>query len=158
METNNNKELFLTLYKEFSVVLLFCWHIRSGLNKNITIERIKKYTNWFYKCNLINHFNFEEEQMLPNIDSKNAITVKAKHFHKKLSKLFSDDKNIEKSLSSIEDLLEAYVRFEKQKFLPLIQKSMNETQLNLALTKYPKNILNENWNDSFWAKTENLSI
>ena len=41
--------------------LLLSWKIRSGFSKNIEVERIKKYADWFFINHLIPHFELEEK-------------------------------------------------------------------------------------------------
>ena len=52
------------LSREHHHGLLLCWKIRTGLKKGIDIDRIKKYSDWFFKNSLLTHFNIEEELIL----------------------------------------------------------------------------------------------
>ena len=45
-----------SLSREHHYGLLLCWKIRSGLKKAVDIERIKAYTDWFFKNSLSKFF------------------------------------------------------------------------------------------------------
>ena len=45
--------------------LLLCWKIRTGVSKNIPLERIKMYADWFYATYLVPHFELEETHIFP---------------------------------------------------------------------------------------------
>ena len=47
--------------------LLLCWKIRTGLSKNIPLERIKVYVDWFYTNYLVPHFELEETYMVKSL-------------------------------------------------------------------------------------------
>src|SRR5690606_36276296 len=45
--------------------LLLSWKIKTGFKKNLELERIKRYTDWFYKNQLLPHFEAEEKYLFP---------------------------------------------------------------------------------------------
>src|SRR5690606_18700127 len=111
--------------------LLLSWKIRSGFNKNIDVERIKTYADWFFENELIPHFELEETHIFPLLDADNDLVKRALAEHRRLKRLFNDDKDIEKSLHKIEEELEQHIRFEERILFPEIQKNATEEQLAL---------------------------
>src|SRR5690606_32827540 len=77
--------------------LLLSWKIRSGLSKNIELERIKTYADCFFKNQLVPHFELEEKYIFPLLDSDHELIKRALAEHRRLTRLFADTQNIEKS-------------------------------------------------------------
>jgi hypothetical protein len=104
-------ELLKPISREHHHGLLLCWKIRTGLQKGIEPERIKKYAEWFYENHLLAHFDFEEIHifLLPGIEQ--SLIKRALSEHRKLRRLFEAKTDVLKTLNWIEELLEAHIRF-----------------------------------------------
>lgn len=130
--------------------LLLCWKIRQGLKKNITPERMKTYADWFYKAYLLPHFEIEEKYLFPILGHEHELIIKATAQHRRLTRLFTDQTHLAKSLSFIEEELETHIRFEERVLFNLIQEAANARQLN-ALKKFHVEVpFVENETDQFW--------
>lgn len=86
--------------------LILCWKIRTGFSKNIAVERIKRYVDWFFVNHIAPHFEMEEKHLFPVLGNSNELVRKATAEHRRLRRLFKDTDNISKSLSLIEEELE----------------------------------------------------
>lgn len=94
--------------------LLLCWKIRQGLKKNIAPNRMKVYADWFYKEHLLPHFEIEEKYLFPVLGNEHELIIKATAQHRRLTRLFTDQQQLAKSLSFIEEELETHIRFEER--------------------------------------------
>lgn len=131
--------------------LLFCWKIREGFKRNIAPERIKKYADWFWKTYLMNHFQTEEKHLFIILPDGSDAIKKAIAQHRKLKRLFEDNKEIYISLNLIEEELEKHIRFEERTLFNEIQQAAEEQQLKeierIHSHEYP-----DNWQDEFWKE------
>ncbi|MBO3098818.1 hemerythrin domain-containing protein [Gelidibacter pelagius] len=130
--------------------LLLSWKIRSGFSKNIEIERIKTYADWFFENELIPHFELEEAHIFPLLKADNELVKRALAEHRRLKRLFNDEKDIEKSLHKIEEELEQHIRFEERILFPEIQKNATEAQLALIEDIHHDERFVDNVSDEFW--------
>lgn len=130
--------------------LLLCWKIRAGFSKGVTIERIKKYADWFFKDHIQPHFKLEEKYIFPILGSENERVKKALLEHRRLKRLFENGDEIEKALSLIEEELESHIRFEERVLFGEIQDVATEKQLKLVATHHGDQKFEENTNDEFW--------
>ncbi|MEK6480966.1 hemerythrin domain-containing protein [Catalinimonas sp. 4WD22] len=130
--------------------LLLCWKIRTGLRKNIALDRIKKYADWFFENHILPHFEIEEKYIFPILDNENELVKKALAEHRRLIRLFENDEEVEKSLSRIEEELEAHIRFEERILFNEIQKVASDEQLKLIDKHHSETKFQENTKDEFW--------
>ncbi|WP_332006933.1 hypothetical protein [Gaetbulibacter sp. NE] len=61
------------LSREHHHGLLLSWKLREGFKKNIDINRMKTYTDWFYSTHLIPHFDMEEKHIFPLLGNENDL-------------------------------------------------------------------------------------
>ena len=108
--------------------LLLCWKIRTGFSKGVDLERIKRYTDWFFNTHLVPHFNLEEKYIFPILGEKHELVKRALTEHRRLIRLFTNTHSISKSLSLIEEELEQHIRFEERILFNEIQKIGTEKQ------------------------------
>ena len=131
--------------------LLLSWKIREGFRHKVAPERIKKYTDWFWKNHLIAHFEFEEAYIFPLLENDSILIKRALREHRRLKSLFSATDKIETNLSLIEEELIAHIRFEERILFQEVQRIASEEQLNMIENKHSKNMA-EVWEDEFWLK------
>lgn len=139
-----------TLSREHHHGLLLCWKIRTGLKKSIDIERIKNYTDWFFKTSLESHFNIEEEFVFPLLGNDSELVKKALTDHRRLKRLFENTTDIKKSLSQLEEELESHIRFEERILFNEIQKIASPHELEMIMKLHSENSIYEDWGDEFW--------
>jgi hemerythrin superfamily protein len=133
--------------------LLLCWKIRKGFSKKILPERIKSYSDWFYKTHLIKHFEIEEKYVFSVLGTDNELVKQALNEHKLLEKLFTEreESKIENSLIQISDELEKHIRFEERVLFNEIQNAASEEELKIIKKHHLDEKFCENQEDKFWT-------
>lgn len=129
--------------------LLLCWKIRSGFKKGVEIDRIKKYTDWFWENHLEQHFEVEERYLFPVLGDGNELVRKALTQHRRLSRLFQASTELEKNLSLIEEELNAHIRFEERVVFNEIQQLASPEQLRI-MEEHDYSPFVDNLDDEFW--------
>src|SRR5690606_24994825 len=129
--------------------LLLCWKIREGFKKNISLERMKNYTDWFWKNHLMQHFGAEEKYIFPVLPADHEFVKKALAEHRRLKRLFENETEISRSLSQIEEELESHIRFEERILFNEVQLIATQEQLE-AIEKHHNDLSPEAWEDEFW--------
>lgn len=143
------------LSRDHHHALLLCWKIRAGFEKGIPAERIKTYTDWFYKNNIIDHFTMEEEYLYPVLGSEDKLIQQAMEDHKNLANLFTDESKIEESLKQIPDELNKHIRFEERTLFNEIQTAASPAQLEKFELIHDKGKFVDNLYDEFWLNKVN---
>lgn len=136
--------------REHHFGLLVSWKIRQGFKKEIPIERIKAYTDWAFENQIKPHFEVEEEYMFPVLADDDKLKKRAIAEHRKLERLFHDDKDVYRALSLIEELLDNHIRFEERILFNHIQELATEEQLEEIEEKHNHTIKEGDWQDEFW--------
>ena len=130
--------------------LQLCWKIRTGFSKQVEVERIKNYADWFFTNHLVPHFELEEKYIFTILDPKNELVKQALTDHRRLKRLFSETTNLEKSLGLIEEELEKHIRFEERILFPEVQKEATPEQLAEIAKIHDHELFAENDEDTFW--------
>ncbi|GJM33332.1 MAG: hypothetical protein DHS20C18_23330 [Saprospiraceae bacterium] len=130
--------------------MLLCWKIRAGFSKGIAPERIKKYTDWFFENHIKPHFQLEEAYVFPVLGANHKMVKKALTQHRRLTNLFNEDTEIERSLSRLEDNLARHIRFEERILFNEIQQVATKEQFALIEEKHVALKFEENTEDEFW--------
>lgn len=138
------------LSREHHHGLLLCWKIRTGYSRNVSPERIKRYTDWFYTKYLLPHFELEEEYVFTILKENHELVKKALAEHRRLRRLFNQRINIDKNLGLIEEELEAHIRFEERVLFPEVQKVATPEQLERIVQIHRRDEFVENEKDIFW--------
>lgn len=141
------------LSREHHQGLLLCWKIRAGFKNLIELQRIKAYVNWFYKNNLLSHFNTEEDFIFPMLGNDNKLVKRALAEHRRLKRLFSEESDLNKSLNLIEEELEKHIRFEERILFPAIEKVATQKELDLIMEIHSEGNSFGDWGDEFWNRT-----
>lgn len=130
--------------------LLVCWKIRTGLRKGVDLQRIKSFTDWFFKTSLLPHFNEEERFLFPLLGNEHEMIKKALSEHRRLTRLFENNTDLEKILNQIEEELENHIRFEERVLFNEIQKVVSDQKIQSILKKDLENPIEKTWTDEFW--------
>lgn len=131
--------------------LLLSWKIRQGILKGVSFDRIKKYSDWFYKTYLTPHFDAEEKYVFPLLGMDDPMVKKMLSSRRRLDKLFlGDEKRPEVALSLGEEKLEQHIRFEERKLFKRLQEVISEEELAELKSKYRDKEFVENTEDVFW--------
>lgn len=130
--------------------LLLCWKIKQGFNKDVAVERIKRYTDWFYNNHIKSHFQIEETYLFPVLGEAHALVKKAITEHNRLEMLFTDSIDTSNSLKLLAEELKQHIRFEERLLFKEIEKVASEEQMNTILYKHTSEKFEENTQDEFW--------
>ncbi|MCF8464076.1 MAG: hemerythrin domain-containing protein [Flavobacteriales bacterium] len=131
--------------------LLLCWKIRKGITNGVEKERIKRYADYFYKTSLLPHFEDEEKYVFTILGNDHELVKKALAEHRRLTRLFLNEKDIARALSKIEEELEAHIRFEERILFHEIQLVATPAQLQWVDEHHQEIKACEDWDDEFWT-------
>ncbi len=138
------------LSREHHHSLLLCWKIRAGFIKEVDVNRIKRYADWFFNTHIEPHFEAEEKFIFPILGMDDDLVKKATAQHRRLFRLFTNTDEIEKSLSLIEEELEQHIRFEERVLFNKIQQIASAGQLEVFNNHHTEHKFRENTEDEFW--------
>ncbi|WP_298287175.1 hemerythrin domain-containing protein [uncultured Lutibacter sp.] len=136
--------------KDHHQALLLCWKIKVGLSKEIALERIKAYVDWFYKNHIVTHFLLEEKYMFPVLGSEHPLVIRAMEEHKTLLTLFEKNFEIDKVLQQLHVKLKEHIRFEERVLFNEIQNVAAKEQLATIKKFHTNEKFIDNLNDVFW--------
>ena len=133
--------------------LLLCWKIKEGLKRDISYDRIKRYTDFFFTSQLRPHFRFEEEEVFPLLGESHPMHIRALKEHQRLESLFKAEFDKE-TLEAIEKELNRHIRFEERELFRELQESVSEEKLQNIDDKEEQVITPDpdDWDDKFWLK------
>jgi iron-sulfur cluster repair protein YtfE (RIC family) len=146
-------EALKPLSRQHHFGLLFSWKLRKGFAENISIDRLKAYTNWFFINEIEPHFKLEEDYIFPILDAGHPFIVRVLKEHRRLERLFHDQENIQNSLSLLEEDLEAHIRFEERVLFTEIQKVATKEELEEIKKIHFDSGSKEDYPDPFWEKS-----
>ena len=118
--------------------LQLCWKIRTGFSKQVEVERIKNYADWFFTNHLVPHFELEEKYIFTILDQKNEFVKQALTDHRRLKRLFSETTN----LSNMGVCVETQ---DMADFPPALAKIVNPGNINRSMLYYRLNTENESY-------------
>ncbi|MDT0645114.1 hemerythrin domain-containing protein [Zunongwangia sp. F260] len=142
----------IPLSRQHHYGLLLSWKLREGFKKNIDLERIKNYTDWFWQHHLIPHFDAEEQHIFPILGEENDLVKKAITEHRRLKDLFNEEVEIKSALQAIEEELQSHIRFEERVLFQEIQEIATPAQLAKIEEIHQESETAEEWEDEFWVK------
>lgn len=145
-------EALQPLSREHHQGLLLAWKIRTGFAKDIAVERIKVYVDWFYEYHISPHFEVEEDLIFPILGNADELVNLALLQHKKLRQLFLKEDDLTSTLQQLEKELTNHIRFEERVLFNAIQNIANKNQLDLIEEVHQSQDFIENTNDPFWMK------
>ena len=132
--------------------LLLSWKIREGFRRNVDIARIKRYADHFFAQELEPHFELEEQHVFPILGDDHELVRRALTEHRRLRRLFADGNDPQRSLSLIEEELEAHIRFEERVLFQEIQTMATTAQLAEVERIHSTAAEFGKWEDEFWMK------
>ena len=152
----NRNEHIKKLSREHHFSLLFCWKIRQGLKRDVAMERIRKYVQYFWQRHLQPHFQEEERILFAPIKDKEV--QRAVTEHKYIKQLIEgwggySKINEQKSLAKIADVVEEHVRYEERELFPHLERKLRREQLeNIGkqIQKHQHSTLPDQYEDPFW--------
>lgn len=143
-------EALKPLSREHHHGLLFCWKLKMGVQKNISVERMQKFALWFYQAQLQQHFESEENYLFPILGSKNKLVKQAISEHRRISELFNSITFTFQTFDLIQSELDHHIRFEERMLFDKIQRIADQAQLQLLDDIHVESLATEQWEDKFW--------
>jgi len=141
------------LSREHHDGLLFVWKIKEGIKKEIELQRLIRFGEWFWKEDLYNHFE-KEEAVLSKVLKDHPMFLQMLAEHTILRKLFNNIHlaNNYKDLESLAQILNDHIRFEERQLFNEAEKLASPEELLeiLELLKEEKSC--GFWEDEFWSK------
>ena len=139
-----------TISRDHHDGLLLCWKIREGFKREIAVERMKRYTDWFWETHLVDHFDVEEAYVFPVLGDHHELVKRALSEHRRLKRLFEQDTDIWRSLNLIEEELDSHIRFEERVLFNEVQQVATEAQLEAITIHHTHAARCDDWDDPFW--------
>ena len=130
--------------------LLVCWKIRKGLTAQIDPARIKAYVDWFWDSYLSDHFEEEEKYVFPLLGDGNKLAQQALQEHRSIRGLLDKKEGMEEVLHSLEETLNAHIRFEERELFNAVQEVATAKQLDEIEKLHHASIDENAWGDRFW--------
>lgn len=152
MALKRNENL-VALSREHHYGLLFCWKIRQGLKKEVSLERMRLFVIHFWQNHLSIHFKKEEETLFRK--GENSLYRAAEEEHALIESLVDNIVSNEASnmdtYSALANLVEKHIRFEERALFPSIEKSLSDEELVKIGSKLTvEEIGDMPYNDEFW--------
>ena len=150
-------EHIIELSRDHHVGLLFCWKIRQGINKQISIDRMVAYVDYFWHQNLKIHF--EEEENCLFVLEGDAKIQKAIDEHiaieKQINNILNDAVSIE-SLNTLADSVDQHIRYEERDLFPYLEQTIPPTTLENIGKKIAEihHKEKDDFKDEFWLKDQ----
>jgi hypothetical protein len=138
------------LATEHQYCLQFCKKIRTGLQHSIDPFRIKRYADWFFTSYIATQFTAEEELLYTLLPKGDENIRRALAEHRRIKRLFADTRQVEKSLSLLEEEFELHLRYEELILYPKIKTAVSPTALEEFTARYSPVVFLENTGDMFW--------
>ena len=134
--------------------MLFCWKVRQGLKKQVAIDRICKYVQYFWLHHLQLHFQKEERILFSLL--KDRQVMKAIREHKTIRQRVEElikysDRSLRLQLSELADLVYEHVRFEERSLFPHLERQLSQEQMQEISKNVEKHrVLLDQYEDQFW--------
>lgn len=140
--------------------LLFCWKIKTGIQKGISAEQITDYVAFYYKNHLQEHFSEEEKYVFPLLPVEHEMSIRAYKEHKDIVsqiQSLASGKNVNyATLEQLEGLLNSHIRFEERQIFPYIEEISDKDNFAKAgdlIAALHEGINEPIWEDEFWITT-----
>lgn len=146
------------LSREHHDGLLFVWKIKRGLENRTSSERLRDYTNWFWRNHIRPHFFQEEKVLVPFMPEGHPMAVQLKKEHEYIRELIIriDRETDRQDFSRLANLLETHIRFEERELFQYLEQHLSQEQLSeiaVKLEQHPVSFDVE-WKDEFWASAK----
>jgi hemerythrin-like domain-containing protein len=145
------EEFLKHLSREHHHALLLCWKIRNGIKRDVSIQRMNLYIQWFYANYLKPHIAFEEAYIYPLVPTYSAI-VDLLSEHRQIEELAVNNFSSVQMLNYFGDLLEKHIRFEERILFNELQRIISKSQIEVIQSKIKEEAFIENDADKFWEK------
>ena len=142
--------------KDHHFSLLFCWKIRQGLRKEVALERICKYVQYFWQQHLLPHFEEEELILFTPVNGRPVQRAIREHtqIRQQVEALANClGNNVQNRLAKLADMVDKHVRYEERELFPHLERKLNKEQLEdigKQIRKHYPSSLQDQYEDQFW--------
>ncbi|WP_242494535.1 hemerythrin domain-containing protein [Brumimicrobium glaciale] len=150
MKPLKRHESIKSFSREHHQGLLLCWKIRKGIKNGVSVERIKKYNDWFFENHLKPHFADEEKYIFPILGDEDEMIKKALTEHRRLIRLFTEENDLDKTINHIEEELDRHIRFEERELFMVIQEKATPSEMQKIAELHDELKFVENNDDKYW--------
>ena len=126
------------LSREHHDGLLFAWKIKQGLDNKTPLDKLRKYSLWYWQQHIKPHFFQEEKILMPYMPADHPMAKQLKE---------------ERDFTILADLLNKHIRFEERQLFAFLEEILTPEQLDKVFQQLEEHPLTcGEWNDEFWVK------
>jgi len=136
--------------------LLFCWKIRQGLTKGVSLDRIRRYVGYFWTHHLEEHFRQEENILFSRLSY--PLCERAIEEHRQIARLIhlivDENSNTPEDCRRLAQLVDVHIRFEERQLFPLLEEMLPKERLSAIgaeLNRLHDHPAREDYQDPFWT-------
>lgn len=138
------------LSREHHDILVFTLRLSKGIKRDIAIDRLVKYSRWFWESYLQEHFRLEEKHLFPLISDDHPMKEQALEQHQQIQAYFEQAGLDIQQLKIIRDMVNQHIRFEEREFFMFIQKKVDKSSLANFAMEHKNQRSCPIWFDEFW--------
>ena len=135
----------------------FITRLRTGLHTNISIDRMREYTCWYWKNHIRPHFYHEEMILLPYLPANHPLALQLTEEHATIREMilsldFETD-NI--SIEALCDFIVRHIHFEEDEVFPYLEQTLTTPDLDKIYAQLQARPIDESkceWEDRFWEE------
>lgn len=148
-------ENLVPISREHHATLLFCWKLRQGVKKEISVDRMARYIQWFYDDHMLAHFRTEEQYLFT--DHSDPKILKGLKDHQdilsQVNHILSSGRGDYENILHLADTVDKHTRYEERELFPYLEKKFNQnelTKIGLDLHR-EEHTAKEEYDDEFWS-------
>jgi hypothetical protein len=146
-------ESMVPLSQDHHFGLLFCWKLRQGIRKGVSVERIQGYVQYFLTHQLDPHF-MEEENLLFR-DANDSLCQRAQAEHRLIRTAAETviETGTEISITILADALSEHIRFEERILFAHLENKFTPEELAVIgadLKEQHAGQEKDQYSDEFW--------
>lgn len=163
MNAEKNKPIKRSQYiaalsRDHHAGLLFCWKIKEGLRKNVPLDKILKYINFFWNSHLKEHFREEETLLFNRLSDELSRRGKSEHLmiEQHISRLNHQGGETADGYLAFAELVTTHIRFEERTLFPHLEAALPASVLRQVgdfLSAQHQETFIDNYPDEFWSKS-----
>jgi len=143
------------LSREHHDGLLFAWKIKQGLDNKTPLDKLRKYSLWYWQQHIKPHFFQEEKILMPYMPANHPMAKQLKEEHDQIRELILslDAEADERDFTILADLLNKHIRFEERQLFAFLEEILTPEKLDKVFQQLEEHPLTcGEWNDEFWVK------
>lgn len=141
--------------KEHHEALLFGWKLKQGLQNRTELALLAEFVQWFWKADLQEHFQKEEQVLAIHLPSENELVQQMFKEHQQLEALvhLSTGSAGENVFLELAERLSNHVRFEERQLFPFAEKVISAEHMENIYKELVKTRPHPTkWEKEFWLR------